>query len=238
MRYRALYRCVIVFLLFTSACSPGWKHQGGVQTLPEVYFHRSPASVTLTGAEVKVPEAGKTAASRRVSFTLPAGWHGVMRGDDFIATKDGVFLQNITIERIHVDQVEQSDGMFPLAAFSSKQWPFRTVKNLKKRFAQGMSPAEAADVVLASRANNPRVIDLEVREVVLLEFAGNKGFKAVYDFKLNVQGRNAPYRAVYCGFMLNEWFYGVNYSAARRYYFQRDAETFESLLQSIRLVEK
>ncbi len=101
-----------------------------------------------------------------------------------------------------------------------------------------MSPAEAADVVLASRANNPRIVDFEVREIVPLEFAGNKGFKAVYDFKLNVQGRNTPYQAVYCGVMLNEWFYGVDYSAARRYYFQKDAGTFEALLQSIRLAGK
>jgi hypothetical protein len=106
MRCPALYSCTIIILLFTSACNPGWKSKGGVQTLSEVYLYHAPDPGFLPGAEVKAPEASKTAASRRVSFALPDGWHWVMRGDDFVATKDGVFLQNIFVERIRADQAE------------------------------------------------------------------------------------------------------------------------------------
>jgi hypothetical protein len=216
-----------MILLNTTACNPGWKRQQGAQILPEVYLYNSP--------DLETPP---TATSSRVTFTLPDGWHWVMRGDDFIATRNGVFLQNISVERIHVGRVEQSDGMFPLAALSSKQWPFRTVKYLKKRFAPGMSPTDAAGVVLASRANNPGVADLDIREVIMQTVAGYQGFKAVYDFRLDVQGRKTPYRTLSYGFMRDEWFYGISYTAAKRYYFQKDAEAFESVLRSFRLVEK
>jgi hypothetical protein len=46
------------------------------------------------------------------------------------------------------------------------------------------------------------------------------------------------YRSIYCGFMLDEWFYGISYTAALRYYFERDAATFEAFLESIRLEGK
>ncbi len=227
-----------MILLNTTACNPGWKHQGGTQTLPEVYQYFSPGRETSPAADSDGYPAWKTSTSSRVAFVLPEGWHWVMRGDDFMATKDGVFLQNISVERIHVAQVEQSDGMFPLAALSSKQWPFRTVKYLKKRLELGMSPTKAADVVLGSRASTPGVADFEVREVVAQTVSGYQGFKAVCDFRLDVQGRKTPYKTLYFGFLLDEWFYGVSYTAAQRYYFQKDAETFNSVLQSFRLVEK
>lgn len=242
MKCPALYCCVVFVLIAINACNPYWKHHGGGQTLPEVYLFHSPVPGTSPDTDVKAPEASKRVVSRRVTFTVPDGWHWVMRGDDFVATKDGVFLQNMTIERLHVDQVEQWDGEFLAPAFSSpfssRQWPVRTVKYLKKRFVPGMSPLEAADVVLASRANTPNVSEFVVREVVLQTVAGHPGFRAVYDFRLNVQGRKTPYRTVCYGFMLDDWFYGISYAAAKRHYFQKDAEAFDAVLRSFRVVER
>ncbi len=238
MRYPVIGCCIIMILSNITGCGSAWKHQGGVVILPEVYPSYSQDAGLSPDVGVKAPSGREMTASRRVSFTLPDGWHWLTRGHDFMATKDGVFLQNIFIERIHIDQVEQSDWMFPMISFSSKQWPVRTVKNLKKPFLPGMSPAEAADVVLSSRASNPGIADLEIREVSLQDIAGNHGFKAVYDFRLNIQGRKTPYRTVCYGFMLDDWFYSVSYTAALRYYFQKDASAFESVVQSFRLVEK
>ena len=232
MRRAVLGCCITMILLSTTACNPGWKRQHGVQVLPGVDLYNSP------GYNSPGSETPPMAVSRSVAFTLPDGWYWVWRGDDFITTRDGVFLQNITVERIHADQIEQSDGMFPQAAISSKQWPFRTVKYLKKRFASGMSPMDVADVVLSSRANNPGVASLEIKEVMMQTVAGYQGFKTVYDFRLDIQGRKTPYRTLSYGFMLDDWFYGISYSAALRYYFPKDAEASNSVLRSFRLVGK
>jgi hypothetical protein len=170
-----------------------------------------------------------------VTLTLPQGWSSVMRGNDLVATNDGVFLQNIEVERIHVSEVKHSDGAFPLAAISSKLWPLRTVRSMSLRFAPGMSPADAAEVILASRANNGGVTEFRRQEVTLQTIAGHDGFKATFDFRLSVGQRTTPYRSTYCGFMLEDWFYGISYTAASRHYFAKDETAFEAVLQSYRL---
>ncbi len=238
MRAPVLSSSIIVMLLFATGCNPGWKQAGGAQTLSGIYFHHPTDLGILSGAEVKAPEADQAIVSRRVAFALPDGWYWVMRGDDFVATRDGVFLQNIIIERIHVAQVEQSDGMYPMAAFSSKQWPVRTAKYLKKRFTTGMSPKDAADVVLSSRANNAGIIDLKTGEITVQSVAGYRGFKTMYDFRVDIEGRKTPYRTLSYGFMLDDWFYGISYTAAQHYYFQKDEDTFNLFLQSFRVIEK
>lgn len=245
MRYSFLACCVMLILITTTACHPPWRQTEGVQVLPKAY----PGAAFPTADEERL-------ASRRIVIAFPSGWRWAMKREYTMATRDGVFLQNILIERIHVDQAQPkiitSESE---TAQSAWQWPFRTIRYLKKRFVEGMDPTEEADVILDSRANNPGVTDLQIREVAPLRFAGNLGFKAVFDFRLNtpeyrnmllggtmsvvdVSGRKTPYRSVYYGFMRGQWFYGISYTAALRHYFERDAAAFESVLQSFQLVEE
>jgi hypothetical protein len=227
----AIFLCGILVLAGTVACVPTWKNAGGAVALSPAYFH--PKGDTEDAASA--PE------SRRVSFAVPEGWHWYLRGDDFIATRDGVFLQQILVERLHVDQVEQKvEGAFPFAVWSSKAWPVRTAKSLTKRFVSGMPPADAAEVLLGSRGNDPSVTGLEVRKIVTRTIAGQQAFRAVFDFRLRSPAVDPSplYRSAYCGFMLGDWFYGINYTAAARYYFDRDAGTFETFLESVRLVNE
>jgi predicted small lipoprotein YifL len=228
--------CAIVLLLEAAACGLGWKHGGGPLVLPASHSHFS-RSRDAVPDDAAAAVARNVAPPRRVSLALPEGWNWVMRGDDFVATRDGVFLQNIVVERIHVGQSTQSAGAFPLAALSSKQWPVRTVTHLKKRFAPGMSAGSAAEVVLDSRRNDPAVAGLEVREIATRTVAGNPAFKLVFDFGLNVPARMPRYRSVCYGFLRKEWYYGIEYTAAARHYFGKDAETFESLVRSVALAD-
>jgi hypothetical protein len=233
---RAFNRSGSLLLVVMTACTPTWNHTTGAQTLPSSHVSLAPAA-----GDIQTSDPGRTAVSSPVAFVIPAGWHWFDRGDDLIATKDGVFLQQIFIERIHIDQVKQDvAGAFPLAVFSSKQWPTRTVESLKKRFTAGMLSADAADVLLESRRNDPKVTELQVQKVVTRMIADRQAFRTVFDFRLkDAVLRPSPlYRSVYCGFMLDDWFYGFSYTAALRYYFEKDADTFEVFLDSIRLKTK
>jgi hypothetical protein len=192
------------------------------------------------------PKVGMEAAtggseSRRVSFTIPAGWHWYRRGDDFIATRDGVFLQQILVERLHLGQADQKvGGARSVGAWSSVAWPVRTAKSLTKRFVAGMPPADAAEVLLASRGNDPGVTGLAVRKVVTRTVAGQQAFRADFEFRVKsaVVDPSPLYRSACTGFVLGDWFYGFSYTAAARYHFERDAGTFETFLDSVRLADE
>jgi hypothetical protein len=103
-----------------------------------------------------------------------------------------------------------------------------------------MPPADAAEVLLGSRGNDPSVTGLEVRKIVIRTIAGQQAFRAVFDFRLkgSVVDPSPLYRSAYSGFVLGDWFYGISYTAAARYYFDRDAGTFETFLESVRLADK
>ncbi len=231
MKSPAILLCGILLLAGTVACAPTWKSAGGAATLSPAYFH--PKGETEGAATA--PE------SRGVSFTVPEGWHWYPLGDDFIATRDGVFLQQILVERLHIDQVEQKfGGAFSLAVWSSRAWPVHTAKSLTKRFVAGMPPADAAEVLLGSRANDPSVAGLEARKIVTRTIAGQQAFRALFDFRLkgSVVDPSPLYRSAYCGFVVGDWFYGISYTATARYYFDRDAGAFETFLESVRLVDQ
>lgn len=191
------YACVVcwVVLISTTACNYGWNKANGVQVVPTAYFYPPGIETSATDPRPIPSNTVKHLPSRRVSVVLPDGWHWSMRGRDLIATRDGVFLQHILIEQIHVDEVEQSIfGSWPFIGGrsqnagvfvrSTKQWPLRTVKYFTKRLEAGMAPTDAAEVILGSRANDPSVADLVVREVGGRSFAGNQGFKVVVDFRV------------------------------------------------------
>lgn len=234
MKLLALFCLGVLVLVSEMGCVPAWKHAGG----PQVLSPARPAQrylISDPGSTMNVLE------SKRVSFSIPHGWHWFIRGEDFIATRDGVFLQQIFVERLHIDQTDQEvAGAFPLAVLSSKQWPIRTAKRLTKRFAAGMAPLDAAEALLGSRKNDTFVTDLQVREVVTQGVARQQAFRAVFDFRLKASVVNPSplYRSIYCGFVLDDWFYGISYTAAVRYYFDRDADTFEAFLESFRLIDQ
>lgn len=238
----AILSTLIPLLLTAGACTPTWNHDGGKHVLSAsaAFIPAGPAAQPQEAGALSAYD-GRTVLSRAVSFVVPEGWHWFERGDDLIATKDGVFLQHLFIERIHVTQVDQAVmGAFPFAAFSSKQWPTRTARSLKRRFTAGMPPADAAEVLLESRRNDPAVTDLQVQKVVTRTVAGHQAFRAGFDFRLKKAAVDPSplYRSVYCGFMNGDWFYGISYTAAARHYFDRDAAAFEAFLESFHLVEK
>jgi len=238
MRYPVVLICALLLTPGMTACTSGWRHAGGVMTLPALSQHRPPSPADATEDAVKDPQGGREVRSRRVSLALPEGWSWIMRGDDLLATRDGVFLQHILVERIPIDQAAAVAGPLPPSALSSEKWPVRTARYARARLVPGMSPDDLAGFMLDSRRNNPGIADLEVRKVEARRIAGYPGFRAVYDFRVTVLQRGTPYRTIFCGFLRDGWFYGISYTAALRQYFNKDSETFDVVLESFRLSGK
>jgi hypothetical protein len=151
--------------------------------------------------------------SHNYSVELPQGWMRWNQGDQLLITRDGVPLQNIQIIRRNIDE--------PL-------------KHTKKKFSQAMLPQEAAEVILDNIASNKDVLDYSLIENTPLSISGISGFKAIYTYKTK---DGLKVKSIYCGFIQDKWFYGINYNAPQRYYFDKDINTFEKVLESFKLIK-
>lgn len=151
--------------------------------------------------------------SHNYSVDLPQGWMRWNQGDNLLITRDGVLLQNIQIARLNIEE--------PL-------------KHTKKKFSKGMLPQEVAEVILDNIASNKDISNFQLIENSPLKISGNSGFKALYTYK-NKDGLKI--KSIYCGFMAEKWFYGINYNAPERYYFDKDITTFERVLESFKLIK-
>jgi hypothetical protein len=147
------------------------------------------------------------------SVELPQGWMRWNKGDQLLITRDGVPLQNIQIIRRNIEE--------PL-------------KYTKRKLSKTMLPQEAAEVILDNVASNKDISDFGLVENTPLRVSGISGFKAIYSYKTK---DGLKVKSVYCGFIQDQWFYGINYNAPERHYFDKDITTFENVLESFKLIK-
>lgn len=157
-------------------------------------------------------EAEYVATDFNVAMKIPPGWMVHSRKDVLLATRDGVLLQYIVLENIHVDD---------------------ELSNTKKQFKRGLLPLEQAEVILDNMAGNEHYKGFKLLSKKPAKISGHQAFRAEYRYK---DADGLEYRGVYYGFMQNDWFYGVRYVAPKRHYYQRDVKKFEKSVQSMRLL--
>jgi hypothetical protein len=169
--------------------------------------------LVFNGCAPWVRTGGQFAASQvNVVMELPDGWMRLNNDDYFLITRDGVDLQYIMVEKIGVQD---------------------TLTHTKKRFRKGMLPVEAAEVIMDNIASGDKVHGFEVKENKPAKIDGKSGFRAVYTYKTD---DGLKVKGVIYGLMLNGWYYGIQFAAPQRYYFDRDVKTFERVRQSVHLI--
>ena len=154
-----------------------------------------------------------TSEPNNYSVDLSQGWMRWGKTDHLLISRDGVLLQNIQIIRHNVKD--------PL-------------NHTKKKLAKDMLPQETAEIILDNLASNPEITDFRTLETNPMVIGGTPGFRAVYTYK-NKDGLKC--KSVCCGLLAGEWFYGMTYNAAERYYFDKDIETFNKVVQSFMLIK-
>jgi len=151
--------------------------------------------------------------SHNFSVELPQGWMKWNQGEHLLITRDGVSLQYIQVGRTKLED--------PL-------------KHTKKKFSRGMLPQEAAEVYLDNLASNSNILNFEVIENVPVAINGISGFKAVYTYK---DKDGLKLKSIYYGFIVGDWIYGICYNAAQRYYFDKDINIFDKVVESFKLIK-
>lgn len=152
-------------------------------------------------------------ASLNFSVDLPRDW---VRKDDkegLFATREGFLLQKIIVSRHDISQ--------PLP-------------NTKKKFRREMLPQEAAEVALDQFASDPAFLKMNVLENLPAEIGGYPGFRVAFTHQSKDGLRSED---VLYGFLLKDQFYLLRYTAPRRYYFEKDLPTFETIVRSFKLVK-
>jgi hypothetical protein len=153
------------------------------------------------------------ADSQNYSVSLPDGWMRSNMVKELLITRDGVLLQNIRIDSFKLDQ---------------------ELKHTKKKYSKNMLPQEMAEVTVDDIKSDPMVMNFKLLENSPATISGSPGFKIVYEFR--TKEGELRFKSIHYGTISGEWYYGIRYLAASRYYFDKDVGTFESVVQSFRLI--
>lgn len=127
-------------------------------------------------------------------------------------TRDGTMLQSIRIGHMELDQ---------------------TFPNTKKTLNEKMLPQEAAEVVADNFRMAENVLEFNILENAPAEIGGHPGFKILIEYKID---NRLWLRRMFYGTLVNQRMYFLQYHAPKRYYFERDLETFQSMLDSFQPV--
>jgi hypothetical protein len=126
-------------------------------------------------------------------------------------TREGAFSQYILVQQRRVDK------------------PF---KHTEKRLNRCMSPQRAAEVIIDEIRSDNRVLFFHLSECVQTRVNQYKGFKIVYTYK-EKDGLN--FLTVFYGFLEGDCFYCLRYSVEVKKYNDEDMETFEKVLNSLKI---
>jgi hypothetical protein len=158
-------------------------------------------------------QVGGSYSSPNKDFTvdLPKGWMKAKSNDLLFITRDGILLQNILIKRIATAEELQYS---------------------KKKFRPDMLPQEQAELIADDFASNPALMNFAILENSPLTIDGHKGFRLVFTYK-NEGGLRV--KSTFSGFLVQDWFYQIRYTAAARYYYDKDLASYEQVIKSFKL---
>jgi hypothetical protein len=145
---------------------------------------------------------------------LPEGWrrHNLTT-DKLLITKDGLSLQQIQIARKAIDE---------------------ELSFTKKKFSKGMLPEELAEVIIDNIRSNPNIMNLKITENTPAEIGGYPGFRLAYTYKTK---RGLRKNVIYYGFMIDTWYFDIDYESPARFYFAKYHPAFEKVKDSFRILK-
>lgn len=145
---------------------------------------------------------------------IPEGWRKLDTNKYFLITKDGAYLQYALIQRRPLD---------------------KSFKHTKKKLRREMLPQEAAGVIIDEITSDKNILNFKLIENTPARIQGNEGFKILFSYK---DRDGSAFKTLYYGFIKDEFFYNLRYTAAQKHYFNRDLKTFEKFVASFRFVSQ
>jgi hypothetical protein len=174
-----------------------------------------PILFLLAAGFVACAHTGSVPQPVSYSFTIdiPAGWRKIDNNRYLFLTKENPFLQYVMVQNRPIG---------------------RMFRHTKKKLQQQMLPEEAAQVIIDEIASDENILNFNVLVNRPAEIQGNGGFRILFTYN---DKEGSRYKTLYYGFIKEDTFFNLRYTAAEQKYFQQDVGTFNRILNSFHVVE-
>ncbi|UCF89941.1 MAG: hypothetical protein JSW39_16755 [Desulfobacterales bacterium] len=150
-------------------------------------------------------------STHHFAVDIPAGWVQLNTDKYLMLSKEDPFLQYVLIQARPIDK------------------PF---KHTRKKLKPRMLPQEAAEIILDEISSDRNVVNFALVENIPVSLDGYDAFKVIFTYSTE---NSLNLKTIYYGLLSQERFYNIRYTAVEKYYFKRDIEAFEAILNSFKL---
>ena len=147
--------------------------------------------------------------TKQWSITPPEGWMHLEMPDSDMLSKDGPYLQYILAQERPLD---------------------RGFRFTRQKLNPGMLPHEAARLITDNLRADTHIRRFRLRSIEPATIGGYSGFKLSYTHQDQL---GVDIDTVYYGVIVQDRFFNLRYSAAKRHYFDSQLAAFDRVLQSI-----
>ncbi len=151
-------------------------------------------------------------SSRSFSIIIPQGWERVNIEKYLLITRNGPFSEYILVQDFSLD---------------------KKFNHTNKRFQRTMLPQETSEVIIDEIASDKAVKNFRLQENVPITVNTYDGFRLVFSYNT---ADGTGHKTVYYGFLNGDMFYSIRYNTCNEYNYQRDAASFQEVLDSFKVL--
>jgi hypothetical protein len=152
-------------------------------------------------------------ASYNFTIHIPEGWRKIDNNRYLFLTKENPFLQYVMVQNR------------PLA---------RSFRHTNKKLQKQMLPEEAAQIIIDEIASDQNILNFAVLFNGPADIKGHDGFKILFTYN---DQKGSKFKTLYYGFIKEDTFFNLRFTAAAGDYFQRDVGAFNQILNSFRVIK-
>jgi hypothetical protein len=145
------------------------------------------------------------------TIEIPEGWRKIDNNQYLFLTKESPFLQYVMVQNRPVGRI---------------------FRHTKKKLQKQMLPEEAAQVIIDEIASDENILNFNVLVNGPAEIQGHGGFSILFTYD---DKAGSKFKTLYYGFIQEDTFFNLRYTAAEQDYFQQDIGTFEQMLNSFQV---
>ena len=153
-------------------------------------------------------------ASYSFSIDIPEGWRKIDNNRYLLVTKENPFLQYIMVQNRPIS---------------------RSFRNTKKKIQKEMLPEEAAQIIIDELISDQNLVNFRVLDNTPATIKGYEGFKILYTYS---DSEGQTYKTLYYGFLKEDTFFNLRFTAEGQIIFQRDISDFRSILNTFQIFKK